>query len=342
MTDVWTKLKSEELPILLYGTGNGADKILNELNRLDIKVSGIFASSGFVRDRYFHGFKVMSLEEAEKKYSDFIGLFSFGSSRPEVLENIKSIMTRHTLLVPEVPVCGDEIFNLQFAKSHSDELYRAYDLLCDDKSRKVFENIVTFKLTGDISKLFECETTEDEAFQNILILRSGDSFLDLGAYNGDTVLDFIKRVGTFSYITAVEPDPKTFAKLLKNTEDLGVECINAAISRKCGAIPFSFKSSRGSVSGGDDFIKSVNIDSLSQNRHFDYIKFDVEGKELEAIIGGEYTIKKDRPKMLISAYHKSEDLFTIPLKVHEFCPDYKIYIRHYPAVPAWDTNFYFV
>ena len=59
-------------------------------------------------------------------------------------------------------------------------------------------------------------------------------------------------------------------------------------------------------------------------------------------MGGENTIKRDKPKMLISAYHKSDDYFAIPLKVYEFNPEYKIYMRHYPYVPAWDTSFYFV
>ena len=59
-------------------------------------------------------------------------------------------------------------------------------------------------------------------------------------------------------------------------------------------------------------------------------------------MGGENTIKRDKPKMLISAYHKSDDYFVIPLKIHEFNPEYKIYMRHYPYVPAWDTSFYFV
>lgn len=342
MIDIWNRLKSEEKPILLYGTGNGADKILDELLKYNIKISGVFASSGFVRDRNFRGFKVLSLNDAEETFGDFIALFSFGSNRPEVIDNIKFIMNKHTLLAPEVPVCGGEVFNLEYAKRHSDELSKAYNLLCDEQSKKVFRETTLFKLDGDVSRLFNCETSEDEAFVNILKLKEKDSFLDLGAYNGDTVLDFIHRVKNSGRITAVEPDKKSFAKLVKNTESYDIEAINAAVSNSVGEIPFSFKSSRGSSSGGDSTINAVSIDFLCQNRRFDYIKFDVEGKELDAIIGGEKTIKKDKPKMLISAYHKSSDYFEIPLAVNKINPDYRIYMRHYPYVPAWDTNFYFV
>ncbi len=342
MTDIWTRLKNEDGPILLYGTGNGADKILNECDRLGIKITGVFASSGFVRDRYFRGFKVMGLQQAEETYGKFTALLSFGSDRPEVIDNIKRIMASHTLFAPEVPVCGNEIFNLEFAQNHANELFEAYNLLADEQSKKVYEQAVLYKLDGNINHLFSCETSEAEAFENILKLKAGDNFLDLGGYNGDTVLDFVKRVGTPGQITAVEPDPKSFSKLIRNTEGLDIEAINAAISKECGTIPFSKKASRGSVAGGDLLIPSVTIDSLCENRSVDYIKFDVEGKELDAIIGGEKTIKRDRPKMLISAYHRSDDYFSIPLKVFEFNPEYKIYMRHYPYLPAWETNFYFV
>lgn len=342
MTDVWTRLKAEEKPILLYGTGNGADKILDELQKLCIKVSGVFASSGFVRNRTFRGYKVLSLEDAEKEFGDFVALFSFGSNRDEVIENIKHIMTRHTILAPEVPVCGGEIFNLSFAKKHAEELNKVYSILADEQSKRVFKESVLFKLDGDISHLFACETDENEAFENILKLKSKSSFLDLGAYNGDTVLQFADMVKDFSHVTAVEPDLKSFSKLEKNTQHLNIRRINAAVSDQCGTLSFSSKASRGSSLGGDKTITSVNIDFLAKEHRFDYIKFDVEGAELKAILGGKETIKKDRPKMLISAYHKSDDYFAIPLFVLELNPDYKVYMRHFPYVPAWDTSFYFV
>ena len=44
----WDKLSSEKRPIILYGTGNGADKILDDCDKYNIKVSGVFASDGFV------------------------------------------------------------------------------------------------------------------------------------------------------------------------------------------------------------------------------------------------------------------------------------------------------
>ena len=341
MVDIWQRLKNERRPILLWGTGNGADKIVAELDRLGIAVSGVFASDGFVRERYYKGFRVLSLADAEDTFGDFVALFSFGSDRPEVLHNIKSVMAKHTLLAPEVPVAGGEIFNLEYAKANADRLQRVYNLLADEQSKRVFENTVLFKITGDISLLFDCESDRDEAF-SLLNIADCRSFLDLGAYSGDTVLDFVRRVRDVSHITAVEPDKKSFLKLCRNTEVIGAVCVNAAVSEGDGEVLFGAKASRGSSLGEGSPLPAVTVDTLARDKSFDYIKFDVEGAELSAIRGAENTVKRDRPKMRIAAYHKSADYFAIPEAVLEINPDYRLYMRHHPAVPAWDTDFFFI
>ena len=262
--DIWHKLKSETRPILLYGTGNGADKILDELLRLGVKISGVFASDGFVRNRTFRGFEVISFSQAEEKFGEFVALFAFGSNRPEVFENIKKIAARQTLLCADVSVCGDEIFNLNFARAHKDELIDVYARLADEQSKKVFEQTVLFHLDGDINRLFACESSEDEAFESILKIGSAKRFLDLGAYNGDTALDFARRCPDYESITALEPDKKTFNKLIKNTEALKITTLNCAVGDQVGKMGFSETASRGSTAGGDVLVDAITVDSLKK------------------------------------------------------------------------------
>ena len=69
---------------------------------------------------------------------------------------------------------------------------------------------------------------------------------------------------------------------------------------------------------------------------------DVEGEEENAILGAKETILKSKPKMLVSAYHKTDDFLKLPKAVLSIRDDYKIYVRHFKSLPAWDTNFYFV
>ena len=63
MTDLWQTLKTASdsgRPILLYGMGNGADKILTVCEAYGIPVADFFASDGFVRGHSFHGKVVLS------------------------------------------------------------------------------------------------------------------------------------------------------------------------------------------------------------------------------------------------------------------------------------------
>lgn len=344
MKTVWERARETDKPILLYGTGNGADKILDELEKLNISVNGVFAGDGFVRKRTFRGFPVLSYDEAKKQFGSFLVLLAFGSSRSEVVENIVRISKEQELYSVDVPVFGDNIFNRSFYEEHKNEIQAVRERLFDVQSKKVFDNIINFKLTGNIPLLFDCETPVSEAYENILNLSDNDIYMDLGAFNGDTVHQFLQFVTGYKKIYAVEPDVKNFSKLIKNTADIeNIECINCCMCDKTGEITFSKHGGRnGTADCNGVTVKSETVDSIIGKNNVTYIKFDIEGFELKALEGAKETIKRCKPKMLISCYHRSEDIFALPLKVMSIRDDYKIYIRHNPYIPAWDTQFYFI
>ena len=57
--NVWDFLKNDNKPIMIYGMGNGAEKIISTLDTYGVKVSEIFASDEFVRGHSFLGYKVL-------------------------------------------------------------------------------------------------------------------------------------------------------------------------------------------------------------------------------------------------------------------------------------------
>ena len=84
----------------------------------------------------------------------------------------------------------------------------------------------------------------------------------------------------------------------------------------------------------------ISVDSL--NSDYSFIKADVEGSEVQMIKGAENTILRCRSKMQIACYHRTGDLTDIPQAVCKIRDDYRIYMRHFPGLPAWDINYYFV
>ena len=91
-TDVWHRLKTAGKPIVLYGMGNGADKLFRRFEKYNISVADIFASDGFVRGHSFHGYRVKSFSEIKETYSDFVIVLSFASNREEVISMLSDIL----------------------------------------------------------------------------------------------------------------------------------------------------------------------------------------------------------------------------------------------------------
>ncbi len=341
---VWEKLQETTEPIIMYGTGNGADKVVDAFEKLGITLSGITASSGFVRERFFRGLPVKPLEYFEEKYEVFTIVITFGTSIPDVMNNIFNIAKKHRVLVPCVPVIGTEIFDRNFLNAHEEQINLAHSLLADDFSKKVYEGYVNFQFGGRIELLKEIETHESEIFENVLKFNENETFIDIGAYRGDTVEKFVEQTkGLYEKIIAAEPDFKTYQKLLKNCENLrSFTGVNAAITDTDGEIGFSSLAGRQSAVGGENMIKSLSLPTLCKGSEPTFIKIDAEGCELEILGGGEEILKKFKPKMNVAAYHKSEDIFKLPILINSINPEYKIHLRHHPYIPAWDTLFYCV
>ena len=138
-TDLWSYLSSTEKTVVMYGMGNGADKILSVCDAHGITISDFFASDGFVRGHSFHGKTVLSYSAVKEKYGseNIIILLSFGSSLPDVLDLFYKVDAECELYAPDVPVCGGGLFDLDFYRTHKDEIEKVYTLLADEESRSI-------------------------------------------------------------------------------------------------------------------------------------------------------------------------------------------------------------
>ncbi len=343
----WERLKAEKRPIFIYGMGDGAMKIMAVFREYGIPVAGIFASDDFVRGHSFAGYRVHKLSEIEEMVEDFVIVLAFAAGYPELVEYIRALSRKHTLYVPDVPVIGTGLFTYDYCMEHLQELNAVYRSLADDESRRVFLNVIQFKISGNISYL-DAVTEEPEAiYRQILKPNRNETFVDLGAYNGDTIRELLSYTGGgYFAVHAMEPDRKNFKKLRAYIEENDMKRVNAY---QCAAwctdaeLPFSAKSGRQSVlSPGGQLMTARSVDSILQNQPATILKMDVEGFEREALWGAAKTITHHAPKLVVAMYHRNEDIFELPLLVKKLNPKYKIYIRHRLYIPAWETNLYAV
>lgn len=341
---VWEKLKNTSEPIVMYGTGNGADKVLDVLNELNITIAGVTASNSFVRKRSFRGYQVMPISYFEELYESFTVIITFGTAIPDVMENIFSIAKKHTVLVPVVPVIGTQIFDRAFLETHQEEINFAYSLMADAFSKKIFAGYVNFLFGGELSALQSITTPQNEAFESILKLGEAETYVDIGAYRGDTVDSFLGYTnGKYSNIICAEPDTKSYNKLIEHCAHLdNFKAVNCAVTDVDGDVYFSNVHGRQSSLGGDTLTPSVTLSTLIGHYSPTYIKIDSEGCENEILKAGADILSKHKPKLNIATYHKCEDVFTLPILINSINPSYKIHLRHHPYIPAWDTLFYCV
>ena len=343
--DIWQMLKETDRSVVIYGTGNGADKIIDEFERLMIRISAVTASDDHIRGQFFRGFKVRSLSDAAAEFADPIIIIAFGSQRKEVIEHILSLAKKFTVLCADVPVYGGNIFNRDFYESNYQQIKHAREILADVHSKKVFDNIINFKLSGELSYLTDSFSPKDEAFK-LLDLSGNESYLDLGAYRGDTIDEFTGLTcGKYQSITAIEPDRKTFLKLREHVGSLkNIRLFNMGIWNEDTDLVFESSRGRGSSinDSGSAVLAVTKIDTLYKRQKVSYIKADVEGAEEQMILGGKNVIARDNPKLNIALYHRSEDIFKLPLMIYSINPEYKFYIRQHPHIPAWDMNLYAV
>lgn len=346
MKDLWTSLQEQSKPIVLYGMGNGADKIADELERRGMEVSAYFASDDFVRGQLFRSKRVMKYAEVKALYPECVILVAFASQLPDVMERIYAIDAENELYVPDVPVVGGRVFDSAFYEENKDLIKEARELFADEESRAIYDNILLYKLTGKLSYLKQATSSQDEVFESILFCDRYKVCADLGAYNGDSVREFMREFPNLASIVSLEPDRRNFKKLVRFVEEAGlsfVECHNYAAWCENGEMAFSESGNRNARAGeGKGFVAVRTLDSILDGRAVDYIKYDVEGSEYEALCGSMKTIERHKPDLLVSLYHRNEDIFRLPIFVHSLLPEHRLYLRRFPYIPAWDLNLYAV
>ena len=336
-------------PLVLYGMGNGADKILDWCEENQVKVQGVFASDEFVRGQQFRGFTVERFDALKERLGEeLLVVIAFASERPEVLQRFAELDAEQEVVAPHLPLFKEEeTVSSAWLQRHETELQAAYDLLADDRSREVFSATLNYKLSGKIKYLFACETQRVEDIRELLAPAQDEVYLDLGAYNGDTIRELGELTDwRWRELVAVEPDRRNCRKLRVLAEELAerglpVEVYEAGIWSEQGELGFSDSGGRQSTFIGAEkkTVPVTTIDALAEGREVSLIKMDVEGAELQALAGGRETLQKFAPKLFVAAYHYDVDLFRLPLLLQKIVPHYKIYLRKHPYVPAWELNY---
>jgi FkbM family methyltransferase len=214
---------------------------------------------------------------------------------------------------------------------------QAEQIWADEDSLHAYRANIRWRALGDASDLPGRPERNTYFPDDLFHLDGTDSFLDCGAFDGDTIRELLAcRNSTVKAIHAVEADAISFGRLREFVDSLEVSIRsrinlhNCAVGSQRGFVRFECNGtliSRASEKGS--LVEVATIDDIFSNVTLTLIKMDIEGAEYDALRGGIEVIRRDRPILAICVYHTQRDIWRIPLLVHEIVPEHKLYLRAY-------------
>lgn len=233
-----------------------------------------------------------------------------------------------------LPACSDVYLMLE----KEDKIVAAFEMLEDDEARRTFLKLLEFRLLGDEVNI-PVFPEEKMYFEYDLFSQIEDEvFVDCGACGGSSLTGFLEsNRHRFAGYYGIEPDKANFDKLtefisdLPENEQAKMKICHAAAHENNGTINFYVLGGPGTfqADGGPDEVQTVVIDSLLKGSRATYIKMNIEGSEVSALKGAKGTIRQFHPRMAIMGYHKTSDLWEVPLLIKEYDMSYHLSLRSY-------------
>ena len=220
--------------------------------------------------------------------------------------------------------------------------------LADAQSKNVYRGMIKFRQSLKKKDFPLCNNEELPQYfiKEVKFRESGEVFIDCGAFDGDTIDEFVRYCPNYEHIVAFEPDATNFHALCqKYGNNPKIALRKAGVYNTDGEVFFIERADLSSKVSNKETTDTVripvkSIDNVNMG-NVSFIKMDIEGSELTALKGAEKTILRDKPKLAICIYHSDEDMLHIAEYIYALVPDYKLYVRQYGEYPhIHDTVLY--
>ncbi|OON96055.1 MAG: hypothetical protein ATN31_10155 [Candidatus Epulonipiscioides saccharophilum] len=181
--------------------------------------------------------------------------------------------------------------------------------------------------------------------ENIIHFNNNEVFVDAGVLNGMSSVIFAQNTNyMYKKIYLFEPITQfvIISRLLLDAYNIkNYELYDIGLWNKKDTVSFQNDNSfgpnnyidpNGNVIINVDTLDNIFIHNSTPREIPTFIKMDIEGAELAALQGGEQLIRKYKPKLAISVYHKLEDVIIILNWIKSINPNYICYLRHYSPI----------
>ena len=332
----------EQTPVYLYGAGAFGNTLLHYLVNHGVNVKG-YLDKNAVSEQTLNKLPVHKLDSSDITTIQRSSSLLIVSIVLPVEEQIAlcsdlkrlgfaRVVDGQSLWIRSFPF-SPNVFDADIKNNDwSEKMYRALELLADDESREVYAKNLRAHILREYDDYAASLNCWQYFSKDIPFSKGHSKFVDCGAYNGDTLKELAQNFAVDTYI-GFEPMNTLFPCLAETANNLQSK-LKQIFLYPCavgGENRVSFLSgNEGSATltnSGDNLIQVVRLDDALAGFEPTFIKMDIEGAEIEALQGAEKIIRSHKPDLAICVYHYIRDFFEIPLLLHKFNPNYKIYLR---------------
>lgn len=340
--------------VVVFGAGVGGEALYNLLRKekLEDKILAWTDNNCLKVGTYYmdERLPVLNPKEASDRFGDGI-TFVISSSAFDTIRRqlIEYGIDDKMIVLFNFAFMDLEYTDYQFIIDHIDEFERAYEMMCDEKSRRIFVCILNYRITKDEFWLKNMQPyVDDEKGQyfdrELFCFTDSEVLLDIGAYTGDTFESFISHYRNgWNHYYGIEADDIIFLKLKNNIDKyshLKNKCTiyNLAAWDRSETLFFDNVAGSSRMSKEKEVKKRmINADRIENiiKEEVTIIKMDIEGAEYQALKGLETTIRTYGPILAICAYHLRDDFFRLTNLVESINPNaYSFYLRQYRYTPS--------
>ena len=349
-----------EKSIVLFGAGGLGKKTLAGLRSIGIEPLAFADNNSTLWGKDINGVQVMSVEDAANKFgqnSVFVITIWKGEAvdtMAERYQQLKKLGCARIVPFGYLYWKYSDVFLPHYAFDMPHKVFEqakdaqnVFSLWEDDTSRYEYLAQLKWRMYMDFDGL-PAPVAHEIYFPNDLVsILPDEIFIDCGAYDGDTVKSLLSTQGAYSgKIIAFEPDPANFKQLeqyvLKLPQGIKerVSVYPFAVGARKSKVRFEASGTEASAVGSGDLeVDCVALDEVLGKNKPTYIKMDIEGSELDALIGAKNIIRKNLPILAICSYHRQDHLWRIPALIHSYADEYRFFLRPH-LLEVWDLVCY--
>lgn len=339
---------------VLFGAGPLGKKVLHDLRSIGIEPLAFVDNNAELWGKRVAGLPVYSPRDAAVQFEGKALFIITVYTNEPVIRQLQNLGVRFTTFAslawyyPETMLphgaldLPHEIFH------QADKVKKAFGLWHDELSQREYLAQLQWRTSLQLDKM-PLHLSPEEIYFPIDLVRLSDHecFVDCGAFDGDSIAAFLRLCkNRFNKIWAIEPDPENYQHLQKRIQLYDEEiawkviCLQAAVGSKKQKIAFNVTGTAGSTVGNGAFeVDSIPLDIILKSDAPTYIKMDIEGAEMDALLGAKQLIKKHLPILAVCAYHRQNHLWEIPLLIQSLSKDYEFFLRRY-SDECWELVCY--